>query len=183
MLVAYERLDGWCERFGTRHGGYVRANGGGRVRLTAPDGAEAEFAEMPPPERFGLVLVRRGGYAIGLVEHGALAASKCGTRYVQGKTKAGGWSQQRYARRRSNQADELAGAAGAAIRRVLGDAGVLTVYGGGDRRLVDASLEAGRVGEITLAERWLDVPDPRHAVLVAAVEQARSVPIELNERA
>ncbi|UYM04927.1 acVLRF1 family peptidyl-tRNA hydrolase [Solicola gregarius] len=180
VLVAYERLDGWCERFGARHGGYVRERFGTRVRLTATDGAEAEFGDGPPPERFGLVLVRRGGYAVGLVEHGVLAASKCGTRYVQGRTKAGGWSQQRYARRRSNQADGLAGAAGDAIRRVLGDAGALTAYGGGDHRLVDASLDASRAGRVTLAERWLDVPDPRHAVLVRAVDQARSVPIELN---
>ncbi|MGH8967684.1 MAG: acVLRF1 family peptidyl-tRNA hydrolase, partial [Actinomycetes bacterium] len=180
VLVAYERLDGWCERFGRRHGDYRRDTAGGSVRLVAPDGAVAEFDDAAPPDRFGLILVRRGGYAIGLAVGGRLDASKCGTRYVQGKTKAGGWSQQRYARRRANQASDLAGAAGEAIRRVLGDVGPLPTYGGGDRRLVEASVEASRVDTVALAERWLDVPDPRYAVLVDAVEQARSVSIGLN---
>jgi hypothetical protein len=40
---------------------------------------------------------------------GGLLAHKVGTRYVQSRTAAGGWSQQRFARRRDNQADELVG--------------------------------------------------------------------------
>lgn len=183
VLVSYERLDGWCERFGTRHGGYDRVVDAGRVRLSAPDGAVAEYEDVAPPDRFGLVLVRRGGYAVGLVDHARVVGSKCGTRYVQGKTKAGGWSQQRYARRRSNQADGLAGAAGEAIRRVLGDATNLTAYGGGDRRLVDSALASSGVGAVTLSERWLDVPEPRRTTLDTAMEQVRSVRISLNEYA
>lgn len=183
VLVAYERLDGWCERFGVRHGGYERDETGQCVRLRAPDGAVAEYAAGTPPTRFGLILVRRGGFAIGLVEHDAVVASKCGTRYVQGKTKAGGWSQQRYARRRTNQAAELAGAAGEAVRRVLTGVDALTVYGGGDRRLVDAAIEASRLRALVLAERWLDVPEPRRATLELGAGQVRSVRITLNDRA
>lgn len=179
MLVEYERLAGWVDRFGDRHGGSTAERSGARVTLTGADGAVAEYDDVAPPARFGLVLVRRGGYAIGLVDGPELAASKCGTRYVQGKTKAGGWSQQRYARRRANQAAELADAAGTAIRDVLGGAGVRDTFGGGDRKLVETALAASRV-RLELRERWLDVPDPRHAVLVKAVGQARSIPIALN---
>ena len=183
VLVAYERLDGWCERFGTRHGGYERHETAQGVRLSAADGAVAEFDAEPPPTRFGLILVRRGGYAVGLVQDATVVASKCGTRYVQGQTKAGGWSQQRYARRRSNQAAGLAGAAAEAIRRVLRDAGPITAYGGGDRRLVHTALEQSGFGDIVLSDRWLDVPEPRRATLDAALGQARSVRIDLNEYA
>ncbi|MDN5851513.1 MAG: hypothetical protein L0K86_01455 [Actinomycetia bacterium] len=183
VLVAYERLEGWCERFGIRHGGYERDEAAGRVRLSAADGAVAEYASEPPPRRFGLILVRRGGYAIGLVDDSLVVASKCGTRYVQGQTKAGGWSQQRYARRRSNQAAGLAGAAGDAIRRVLRDAGAITAYGGGDRRLAEAAIEGSQLTSVVLAERWLDVPEPRRATLDVASKQVRAVRISLNDRA
>jgi hypothetical protein len=116
---------------------------------------------------------------------------------VQGQTKAGGWSQQRFARRRANQADELVAAAARAVRDVLAaalrDPGFRLV-GGGDRKLVGASLElagrdlSGRLPSRTaLADRLLpdhlDVPDPRRAVLDAAVERARAVRITLNELA
>ena len=56
--------------------------------------------------RIGALLVRRGGFAVGIFDGRALVASKVGGPYVQGKTKAGGWSQQRYARRRANQASQ-----------------------------------------------------------------------------
>ena len=55
-----------------------------------------------------LLLLRRGGYGVGRASQGgALAASKVGTRYVQSRTAAGGWSQHRFARRRDNQAAGL----------------------------------------------------------------------------
>jgi hypothetical protein len=110
---------------------------------------------------------------------------------------AGGWSQQRFARRRANQADELVGAAAQAVRDVLGaplrDQG-FPLVGGGDRQLVGASLElagrelSGRLpGGRSLTDRLLpdhlDVPDPRRRVLEAAVDQARAVRITLNQLA
>src|SRR5665811_1397622 len=60
-----------------------------------------------PPTRLALILVRRGGYAVGLGQGAELIAHKVGTRYVQSRTAAGGWSQHRFARRRDNQADAL----------------------------------------------------------------------------
>ncbi|MFD1827755.1 acVLRF1 family peptidyl-tRNA hydrolase [Mumia zhuanghuii] len=179
VLVPHERLPGWVERFSTRHGEPLVVREGSRAILHAPDGAEASYEDVDPPADFGIVLVRRGGYAIGRVEGGVLVAHKTGTRYVQGKTKAGGWSQQRYARRRANQADALADAASEVVARLLPDAG--QVFGGGDKALVAqvlAAREAGR--ELTLEPRWLDVKEPRLVALQAAVTGARAYEVRLN---
>ena len=46
---------------------------------------------------------RRGGYAVGLASGGGFTASKVGSRHVQSRTAAGGWSQQRFARRRGSR--------------------------------------------------------------------------------
>ncbi|WP_211288162.1 acVLRF1 family peptidyl-tRNA hydrolase [Mumia flava] len=147
---------------------------------TSPDGAIATYEDEPPLEDFGIVLVRRGGYAVGRVEDGRLVAHKTGTRYVQGRTKAGGWSQQRYARRRANQADALAGsAADHVVRLVPGD---LRIAGGGDRALVAQVLTAA---DRTLDPglRWLEVKEPRLASLERAVRDVRSYAVVLNEAA
>ncbi|MSQ11311.1 MAG: hypothetical protein EXR48_01215 [Dehalococcoidia bacterium] len=57
--------------------------------------------------KVGVVLLRLQGYAVGVFQGDTLAASKVGTAHVHGRHKAGGWSQQRFARRRENQAREL----------------------------------------------------------------------------
>jgi hypothetical protein len=210
VLVAPERVVGWVQRFGERHGDVAWDSGGEHPVAQAADGARAEF-RLPFPRGgspagglqelveqagsfadFGLVLVRRGGFAVGLVRGAELAGSRCGTRYVQGQTKAGGWSQQRFARRRANQADELAAAAAQAVRDVLGTAlrdPELRLVGGGDRPLVARCLELAGTGspDGDLLRRALphrlDVPDPRLRVLEEAVGRARSVRVALNELA
>jgi len=194
--VPAERLDGWIDRFASRHGSPVAAVDDGAVRLTAPDGAVARIhlpsgavagnrAELVAAaaafDSFGLVLVRRGGYAVGRVEGQRLAQSRCGTRYVQGKTKAGGWSQQRFARRRANQADAVAQAAAKAVSEVLGTRQSPLVCGG-DRALIRQALELSGADKWHIA-RWLDVPDPRRAVLETAVGRARAASIDLNKLA
>ena len=66
------------------------------------------------------MLVRRGGHAVGVFRGAELLASKVDSSYVQGTTKAGGWSQQRYARRRANQSRAaFADAATTAVRVLL----------------------------------------------------------------
>jgi hypothetical protein len=51
------------------------------------------------------------------------------------------------------------------------------VVAGGDRQAVDAILADRALATVAAlrAERLLDEPEPRHAVLVAAVTQARAV--------
>ena len=55
----------------------------------------------------GLVLVHLGSYAVGICQGEKLISSKVGTSLVHGRHKKGGSSQQRFQRRRQNQAREF----------------------------------------------------------------------------
>ena len=131
----------------------------------------------------GVVLARLGGHAAGVFDGERLVVSKVGSRLVQGRTAAGGWSQQRFARRRAGQAVKAAGAAADDIARVLGprlstlDAVVL----GGERRAVDALRSDARLAPVfSLAvERFVTTPDPKLAVLQNVPSLYRSVHIRL----
>jgi len=115
----------------------------------------------------GAILVRRGGYAVGVFEGERLVASKVGTRFVKGRHKKGGSSSNRFRRRREEQERELLDAATATARAVLepyrdrieyvalgGDRGAATEVA--DRHPWLASPRLGR---------FFDVPDPRQRVL------------------
>ncbi len=194
--VAPERLDRWLAGFAERHGPVDAAEeetpGGIVVSSTAADGSTivaTPFTHDP----LGIVLIRRGGYAVGLATGSALTAHKVGTRRVQSRTAAGGWSQQRFARRRVNQADELVGAVVGHARRILlgddesprsGAKGVpRALLLGGDRTLAGEVLAAPALRALVgLPTRELyDLPDPRRAVLEDALRRARAVRIELTE--
>jgi Actinobacteria/chloroflexi VLRF1 release factor len=195
-----DRLSRWLDGFAERHGGPVESTvDGGVLGLVAPDGARA-WCHPPPgaavsvtprefvsaagtPGRIGLLLARRGAVAVGVVEGTGLASSKVDSRYVQGRTAAGGWSQQRFARRRDNQARAAAqDAADVAAAILLPEAARLAaLVTGGDRRAVDGVLADARLAALVplRAERFLDVPEPKLAVLQAAIRPARSVRIRL----
>jgi len=104
---------------------------------------------------------------------------------VQGRTAAGGWSQQRYARRRANQAKAAAQSGAEAVAALLlPAAGTLAaLVTGGDRRTIDTVLADPRLAPLAAlrTDRFLDVPEPRRAVLAAAVEQARAVRIRITD--
>jgi hypothetical protein len=192
--VAPERLPRWLENFAKRHGPYT-AEG---LRVIAEDGATAE---LEPPigvsgvrdigdlgsarPRLGLLLARKGAVAAGIADGDELVASKVDTHYVQGRTAAGGWSQQRFARRRDNQAKAAAAdGAGIATRVLLPEVRTLAaLVTGGDRAALDAILATPVLAPLVAlrAERVLDVPEPRHAVLVAAIAQARAVRVLIRD--
>ncbi|MFI7597890.1 acVLRF1 family peptidyl-tRNA hydrolase [Actinoplanes sp. NPDC049681] len=195
--VPPERLDRWVENFASRHGGHT-AQG---LVLTGTDGATAELFPPPgappvhdldalreqagQPRRIGLLLARKGAVAAGVAHGATLLTSKVDTHYVQGRTAAGGWSQQRFARRRDNQA-RAAAADGSAIaeRLLLPEVRTLrTLVTGGDRTAVDAILAAPSLAPLLRIrhERFLDVPEPRRAVLEEAVAQARAVRILVRD--
>jgi peptide subunit release factor 1 (eRF1) len=118
----------------------------------------------------GAILVRLGGYAVGVFDGDRLVASKVGQRNVHGRHRAGGSSANRFRRRREEQARELVQAAAATALRVLDpyaerlDAVAL----GGDRTAVRAALDSeARLQplEAKALGRFFDVPDPRRAVL------------------
>ncbi|MDQ1691797.1 MAG: hypothetical protein QOD87_1905, partial [Pseudonocardiales bacterium] len=160
------RVTKWIDGFADRHGGISTAADSARVQLTATDGSRA-WIEIPfPPleieggrlltslavhanrtRRVGVLLVRRGGYAAGVFLGRELISSKVGSAYVQGTTKAGGWSQQRYARRRDNQARAaFAEAAEVAVRILLPEANhMVALICGGDKAAVEAALSDPRL--------------------------------------
>ena len=119
-----------------------------------------------------VLLVRLGGYAVGVFEGERLVVSKVGSRFVKGRHKKGGSSANRFRRRREEQARTLVDDAAAVAVRVLEPqrARVEFVALGGDRAAVDAVLaarpELGWLRERAL-ERFFTVPEPRQRVLEA----------------
>jgi hypothetical protein len=194
VTVATGRLRGWLAGFVERHGAILTDESPDVVRLTGSDGARA-WLEVPfPPlegdlaehverdRRVGVLLVRRGGYAAGVFEAGRLVTSKVGSAYVQGTTKAGGSSQQRYARRRANQATAAFAEAADVAARVLADETLDAIVTGGDRPAVRAVLADSRLKHLErlVTAPWLAVKDPRLRVLTATPEQFLAVRIRLD---
>ena len=177
VTVDAERLTRWLDGFAERHGGSTRS---GNV-WTGGDGSTAEVEVPYPPlvgdllehvlrERLvGVLLVRRGGHAAGTFRGGRLVDSKVGSRHVQSRTAAGGWSQQRFARRRDNQADAAVRAAADDAARVLQQAPVEALRTGGDRTMIGQVLTDPRLAHLSalVTGVHVDVPDPRLRVLQA----------------
>jgi hypothetical protein len=183
LEVGPERITRWLDGFAERHDGAHLTEEGAVVRAVGGDGATATCTSFPH-DPLALVLVRRGGYAVGLATGEELTEHKCGTRYVQSRTAAGGWSQQRFARRRGNQADELVRAVVEHVLRILpSETAPHGLVVGGDRTLVRDVLSDPRLSHLAgLPRRELyDLPDPRLAVLRDALERGRSVWIDLDE--
>src|SRR5262249_9520678 len=67
----------------------------GRLASAGADLIDRLVSHALAERSVGVLLVRRGGFAAGVFEGARLAESKIGARHVQGRTKAGGWSQQR----------------------------------------------------------------------------------------
>jgi Actinobacteria/chloroflexi VLRF1 release factor len=118
------------------------------------------------------LLVRLGGYAVGVFEGERLVASKVGSRFVKNRHKKGGSSANRFRRRREEQARELVEDAADTAARVLAPhrARIEFVALGGDRSAVDAVLAAradlGWLRNRALA-RFFTVSEPRQRVLQA----------------
>ena len=137
------------------------------------------------PHRAGVLLVRRGRWAVGVFDGAELVASKVDSRLVQGRTAAGGWSQQRFARRRGHQTDAVVSAATeTAVRVLLPHAGsVEALFTGGDRGLVDAVLADPRLGPLSALRREpaLEVGEPTKAALLTTPQQFRAVSVHITE--
>lgn len=194
-----ERLERWVANFQGRHGTTGLTVVDGALRGAASDGsafvarlplatsyagladatAFAAAARGAAPGDWGVLLVRRGGFAVARLEGERVVASKVGQRHVQGRTKAGGQSQQRFARRRDNQARQaFEAAADHAVRLLEGLRGPLVV--GGDRSAVEEVLAHPRLTGPEVVAPWLPVPDPRRAVLEQAVADALSARVDVR---
>jgi len=189
----------WCENFEHGHGSAIYAVAGGTLTGVAEDGSDftarlpfdkayagdplpmvfAEAVTAAVPEDWGILLVRKGGFAMARFAGPSMGESKTGQRHVQGRTKAGGQSQQRFARRRDNQARQANEAAADHAARILG-----TLHGpvvtGGDHTAVEETLSDPRLRTLTVAGPWLAVPDPRRGVLEQAVIDACAVQVTVN---
>ncbi len=189
-----ERLVRWVDNFGTRHGGVELSVDGALVGL-APDGstfrahlpfagsyagaadpAAVAAAALAPP-LWGVLLVRKGGFAVARLAGPELVEHKIGQRHVQGRTKAGGQSQQRFARRRDNQARAAYQAAADHAARILRPGPLVT---GGDHAAVEEVLADRRLAGMQVLEPWLPVPDPRRQVLDQAVRDARALRLSVH---
>jgi choline dehydrogenase-like flavoprotein len=201
--VAPERLGRWLDGVADRHGAFTEVVlVEGAVRITCADTTtvtlRAPFDWTPgpallssftaaarEPHRVAVLLVRRGRWAVGVFDGTDLVVSKVDARLVQGRTAAGGQSQQRFARRRANQADAVVDHAIETALRVLlpHAATVEALFAGGDRGLVDEVLADPGLRPLASLrhERALDVGEPTKAVLLEAVQQVRAVAVHLRE--
>jgi hypothetical protein len=212
--VPPERLVPWIVTFAQRHdgaGATTLDEMGAAVTFTAADGSAAECHPPFPPVRaaswaepaaaagalvahatadrtIGVLLVRLGGYAVGVFTGSPprRVSSKTGSRPVHGRSAAGGWSQHRFARRRENQAATALRAAADAAAEVFGrygPDGLDAVVLGGDKRSAAGLREDPRLEKyVAKATGWfLTVPDPRLAVLRDVPRAFLAMRIRLTE--
>ena len=195
VLVPASRLERWVNNFATRHGDASLSVTDGTLRGVADDGSDftarlpfetsydgppeagALVAALRVPDVWGVLLVRKGGFAVARLAGVEMVEHKIGQRHVQGRTKAGGQSQQRFARRRDNQARQAYEAAADHAARILRAGPVVT---GGDRGAVEEVLGDARLRGVTAVEPWLAVPDPRRAVLDQAILDAQAVRVDVT---
>ena len=203
LLIPPERLGRWLDGVADRHGTFTEVRDDeGAVRIACADGTtltvRAPFAWAPEPallsgftaaasrpRRAGVLLVRRGRWATGVFDGRDLVVSKVDARLVQGRTAAGGWSQQRFARRRDGQVHGLVGTATEVAVRVLlpglGDDALVT---GGDRALIDRVLADPRLRPLPRLRRGLHLEfgDPKFDLVKELPERGRAIRIALDER-
>lgn len=192
-LVPPARLLGWVDRFAASHRGLAATTDtDDGVMLAMRDGATALLTPPWPDDgrpgrgaglmdrvvslaaqerRLGLVLVRRGGFAVGVAVGGKLLAHKVGT-----------------AGARSRGAD----AGAAVVQRAAGEAakvfsgqGFEYVATGGDKALVESVLATPALGAVAQQSRLapLAVTDPNMAVLQKAAGDFCSVRITITDPA
>jgi hypothetical protein len=192
--ISPERLKGWLDGFYGRHDGATEealvltgASNGDTAALHPPPGVVAENIDallegVARPPLIGLLLARRGAAAVGVADGTKLVDSKVERFYVQGRTAAGGWSQQRYARRRGNQTDAaIEDTAELAVRILGGRSDLAAVVCGGDRSMLDLVLADRRLEGVAALRHphLLEVAEPRLTVLEEAAVTARKVRIHL----
>jgi hypothetical protein len=199
--ISASRVVGWVNRFAGRNSGVsdlvaspdrleIRAGDGTLAVLEVPFGpmsiggrepVEALVSHLAGLGLLGLVLVRGGAHSVGTAKDGVVLSSSTDRAYLQGRTAAGGWSQQRYARRRGNQLTaSLADAASTAERVLLPFAARL---GGlvlaGDAAALHRVMSEPALQPLTALpfRTFGDIPEPRRVVLDAVAQRSLVVRI------
>jgi len=128
------------------------------------------FAAMADDHIVAALLVRLGGYAVGVFDGERLVASKVGSRFVKNRHKKGGSSANRFRRRREEQARALIDEAAETAVRVLepwrdrAEFVALGGDGGAISEVLEANPELGWLSERAIP-RFFTVPEPRRRVL------------------
>lgn len=205
--ISADRIVSWVNRFAGRNTGVAELSAHpDRLEIRGGDGTlatvEVPFGPMvigprEPVEALvdhldaigllGLVLVRGGAHSIGTAKDGVVLSSSTDRAYLQGRTAAGGWSQQRYARRRGHQLTASLADSAASVARLLlpfvGRLGGLVLAGDGPalrRVMAEPTLEPLR----QLPSRMFgDIPEPRRVVLDAVAQRSLVVRIVVRTRA
>ena len=188
-FVPAARLSGWVDRFSGAHGGLAATTDtddgvmlvmadGSTALLSAPwpndgrpgrgDDLLERLVSITAQERqFGVLLVRRGGFAVGVAAAGKLLAHKVGGASARSR----GGSQ-----------------AAAVIERVAGEAGRIFsghrfeyLATGGDKQLVELALESSTLRKYSAVPRLapLAVADPSMAVLTRAATDFCAVRVRI----
>lgn len=203
--ISPHRLPGWLDGFYARHDGATEqtltltgASNGDTATLhpppglTAITGIDALLCALPHPPRIGLLLARKGAVAVGIADGTSITASKVERFHIHGRTAAGGWSQQRYAHRRDNQAQAAADKAADLAARILlphspqtqpdAETAIQALVCGGDRPMLDTILRDRRLEPLVALRHphLLEVAEPRLEVLREAAAAARRVRIYLK---
>ncbi len=195
------RLEAWMENFATRHG-YLSTAVDRALHLQSPNGARASIS-LPwrnerylstvedfvsaacRPRHFGILLARKDAASIGIVHGEKVLAHRTSTYYVQGRTKAGGWSQQRYARRRANQAKSASDSIIADCLEIFSQGIVEQIVCGGDRKTIEAILKDDRLERLypLYRRQLINIKTPRYATLLEVASRAYDLTIALNDEA
>jgi hypothetical protein len=145
---------------------------------------EALLAHLAGLGALGLILVRGGAHSVGVSRDGVVLSSSTDRAYLQGRTAAGGWSQQRFARRRENQRTASYDSAATTVARILTPiATSLTgLVLGGDRGGLTEVLADTRLAALAAlpVRTFPDIAEPRRAVLDEIAGRSLSVEIVIR---
>jgi peptide subunit release factor 1 (eRF1) len=148
--------------------------------LVTPVDLDSIAAHLEVPKTVVVILLRLGSYAVGVIDNGAVAASKSGTRYVKGRHKAGGQSQRRFERNREKWIRELFDRVCVELTKRLPEdrRNVDHVALGGDRHVLDDFVKrcpALSAMSDRILDRRVPVEKPGRAAIVEAVDAIWSV--------
>lgn len=191
VFVSAARLPGWVDRFSTAHGTLehaedtddgvlLRMRDGATALLTPPwpdDGRPgrggellARLASVAAQERqIGIVLVRRGGYAVGIAVAGKLLAHKVGSPSARSR---GGDQGTAIVERASQEGAKIFG-----VHRFE------YLATGGDKQLVESVLAAPTLRKYAKLARLAPLPvaDPKMDVLTRAAADFCAVRIHISD--
>ncbi|MDO8568629.1 MAG: Vms1/Ankzf1 family peptidyl-tRNA hydrolase [Dehalococcoidales bacterium] len=143
------------------------------VESSAPGYAAGPLRSLLKPDyRIALILVRLGSYAVGLCDGEKLVTSKVGTGLVHGRQRQGGSSAQRFHLRRENQIHSFLERVCGHVQEKLGTYEPdFVAYGGARMTIAQLRKECRYLSrfEGRTLPPLLDIPDPRQAVLEAAI--------------